>query len=381
MTPRTTQHSEPPSLGTQVPMKRIVISFSLAVIMVVASVLYYTLQRAVITLDLEPANEVVETSLSAGADAAIPATVASLELSGNKTFPASPSGDKEDKASGTVTLINNHTATQTLIATTRLLSPDNILFRLRETVTIPAKGKLENVKVVADQPGEASAIGPTKFTIPGLRANLQTVIYAESSEAMRRAEKAGSKVTALDLDEARKTLTESVIFQALGKLREQLPQAERSRSVVYKSETVKAESNVPANTTKSEFTYTVSIKVTAVFYDPDKLREQALNNSQGNTTSGRKVLTLEEQSLAVSVESADATKNTATLQVKFLAKVAITDAETAFRKSDLLGRTPEEVHNYFSSVAGVRDSEVKLSPFWVKSVPTVENHITLQVKE
>ncbi len=384
MTPRPHHPSTLPSPGTQVPMKRIVVSFSIAVVMVVAAVLYYTLQRAIVTLELEPASEVAESTLTVGvkdSGASLTGTVAALELSGSKKFPASPSGVRDDKASGTVTLSNNQTTAQTLIATTRLLSPDKVLFRLRQTVSIPARGKLEQVAVIADQAGEASAIGPTKFTIPGLRANLQDKVYAESTEPMRRAEKPGSKVTAVDLDDARKSLTELLVPQALAKLREQLPAAERSWTVVYKSETPKAESSVPAGTTATEFTYSVTVKVVAVFYDPQVLRDRVLAESQADLSSGRKILSIEEQSLAVGVGATSVEEKTASLTVKFLAKVSITDAERAFSKADLLGRTAEEVQNYFASVPGVRNAQVEMSPFWVNTVPTVESHITIEIKE
>lgn len=383
MAPRTT-HSSLPTPGTQVPMRRIVISFSLAVVMVVAAVLYYTLQRAVITLDLAPADQVTETSLVTSADgsgADMAATVAATDVSGSKQFSASPSGQLADKATGAVTLINNNTAAQTLIATTRLLSPDNVLFRLKDTVTVPARGSLANVAVVADQPGDGSAIGPARFTIPGLKPTLREKIYAESSDPMRRTAKPGSKITAADFDTARKSLTDQLVPQALAKLREQLPLDQRQRTVVYAASTTKADSSVPAGADKSTFTYTVTVKVTAVFYDPGSLRDQALAKAQADVTDGRKVLTLEEQTLAVSVASADADKKTSTLKVKFMSKVAIADAEQAFRKTDLLGRTPDDVKNYFASVPGVKSVDVVLTPFWTKVVPTVESHITLQVKQ
>lgn len=384
MTPRSTTHSTALSPGTQVPMRRIVISFSLAVVMVAAAVLYYTLQRATITLDLAPTDQIAETTLTAssgGSGADLAASVLTTEISGSKQFTASPSGQLDDKASGTVTLVNTNTSAQTLIATTRLLSPDGILFRLKDTVTVPAKGSLLNVAVVADQSGDASAIGPTRFTIPGLKSGLREKIYAESTEAMRRGEKPGTKVTAADFDQARKTLVDQLVPQALSKLREQLPAAERQRSVVYTTDTTKVSSDVAAGTAKPSFTYTVTVKVQAVFYDPGALHDQALAKSQADVTDGRKVLTLQEETLAVSVDTIDTDKKTATLKVKFMAKVAIVLPEQAFKKTDLLGRTPDDVKNYFASVPGVKSAEVELSPFWTKAVPTVESHITLQVKQ
>lgn len=366
------------------PMRRIIISFMVAVIAVGILILYYSLAKATIILKVEPANQVMETIIEVkqyGDQETDNGTIMETELTQSKVFPASPSGELEEKASGTVNLISSYSAPQTLIATTRLLSSQGILFRLTQTVTVPANGRLDNVPVIADQPGEASAIPPSRFTIPGLRPALQQVIYAESTEPMRRLPKAGStQITPLDLDQARKNLVDVLIPQALAKLREQLPEDKRALSVVYKSEIIKAESDVPAGSKNNQFNYTVTVKVTAVFYDPDKLREDTLTKLQADLSSGKKIIKLEPESLAVSVEETAPDLTTAFLRVKFLAQVIITDPELAFKRRDLLGRTPDEVQNYFSGVPGVKNVTVELSPFWVKTVPTTENHITLKVE-
>jgi hypothetical protein len=84
------------------------------------------------------------------------------------------------KARGAVVITNDFSPqSQTLIATTRLESPDGKIFRLMETVTVPGQtttnGRREpgaiEVKVVADEPGDAYNIAPTTFTIPGFKGN------------------------------------------------------------------------------------------------------------------------------------------------------------------------------------------------------------------
>jgi len=364
-------------------MKRIIISFLIAVVAIASLVLYYALARATITLVVAPDSMVMETTLELKqyGDDGVAGTIMETELIQSKNFYASPSGELEEKASGTVTFVSSYSAPQTLIATTRLVSPQGVLFRLTKTITVPANGRLENVPVVADQAGEASAIPPSRFTIPGLRAALQEMIYAESIEPMRRLAKPGStEILPLDLDQARKSLTDILVPQALAKLREQLPEDQRNLNVVYKSETTKAESDVPAGSKNNQFNYTVTVKVTAVFYNPDQLREQAMVKLQSDLSSGRKILNLEPESLAVSIDSVAGDLTSSLLKVKFLAQVIITDPNLVFAKSDLLGRTPAEVQNYFQGIPGVKEVKIELTPFWVKSVPTVDNHINLKLE-
>ncbi len=380
--PRRQSHlktaDQPPQL------KRIVVSFLVAVVAIVLMVLYYSLAHATITITAGTSSEVKETSLTvngSGDGGALRGAIAQTELEQSRSFTASASGAKVDKATGSVALVNTGSQAQALIATTRLLSGSGVLFRLKTTVTVPARGKLTNVLVEADQPGDASEIPAGKFTIPGLRPSLRDKIYAESTEPMRRAEKPSNKVTALDLEQARKTLGDALVPQALGKLREQLPPAQRTWTVVYQADTTQGSSDVPAGTAKSNFTYRLKAKVTAVFYDPTSLREQALAKLQDDVQSGRKIVTIEEQSLAVALDSASPDLKTASLKVKLLAQVTVTDPDQAYDKKDLQGRTPEEVKNYFSNVPGVQNADVELSPFWVKTVPTVESHIVILLKQ
>ena len=58
-------------------------------------------------------------------------TVKEIEVSAEQNFPASGEESVGDEVSGKVTLINNSAKSQALVATTRLLSADNKLFRIK----------------------------------------------------------------------------------------------------------------------------------------------------------------------------------------------------------------------------------------------------------
>ncbi|MFZ5391518.1 MAG: hypothetical protein ACOZAJ_04585 [Patescibacteria group bacterium] len=374
----TIRDTEPTLLNNNLPIKRIVVSFLIAVAAITGLILYYSLARAVITLEVKPDNTVMEALLPAGQDG-IKATIKKLELSEEKTFPASPSDELEEKASGLVTIVNNSNADQTLIATTRLLSSDNILFRIQETVTVPRNGQIE-IKAIADEAGPAFEIPAGRFTIPGLRQSLREQIYAQSTSPMKRMAKPGNKVTSLDFEKAKQELSNRLVPQALSKLREQLPNEAKTYAIVYQNETTDEKSNVAAGTAASEFKYQITEKVTAVFYDLNDLRAKLLDYMQSHQENGKKILSLEEESLTINLDKINDDLSAADLKIKFLAQVTVTEPDKAFNKYDLIGRTPEEVKNYFDTIPGVIKAETTLSPFWVKSVPTVPEHIQLLVK-
>jgi len=83
-------------------------------------------------------------------------------------------------AKGRVEIVNESGNGQTLVATTRFLSESGVIFRLDERVFVPAGGRV-TAAFTADQPGAAGDIPPGRFTIPGLSASAQSVIYGLTS--------------------------------------------------------------------------------------------------------------------------------------------------------------------------------------------------------
>lgn len=90
--------------------------------------------------------------------------------------------ESEGVAEAEFEFINETNVGQTLIPTTRVLSADGVLFRLRDRIQIPANGSIAAI-AAADQPGSSGNVGPGRFTIPGLSASQQAVIYAELKSA------------------------------------------------------------------------------------------------------------------------------------------------------------------------------------------------------
>lgn len=96
--------------------------------------------------------------------------------------PAAPPSSEELRARGFVRVINSSSQSQKLIRTTRLMTPAAKVYRLDQTIIIPAYGTI-TVEVYAEEQGSAYAISPTRFTIPGLELPMQSMIYAISDVA------------------------------------------------------------------------------------------------------------------------------------------------------------------------------------------------------
>ncbi|MCK4554185.1 hypothetical protein KAU19_04445, partial [Candidatus Parcubacteria bacterium] len=172
--------------------RKIALSFIVLTVILLAVIAYFSFVK--VTITLIPSQERVSSNLildvfdqdkrSAVSEGEILGAVKQVEVEQIKTYPATDIEVISEEVIGKVILINNYSKNQPLVATTRLLSPDNKLFRIKKTVNVPAGGQLE-VEVYADEPGQDMIIGPAHFTIPGLWAGLQDEIYGESKEPMK----------------------------------------------------------------------------------------------------------------------------------------------------------------------------------------------------
>lgn len=111
-----------------------------------------------------------------------------IDVDDSKVVTAQGSEETREKAKGKITIYNNYSADPVrLIATTRFETPDGLIFRIAEDVSVPGKkgtipGEL-TVSVEADQPGDSYNVGPVqKFTLPGLKGNaaMYADVYARS---------------------------------------------------------------------------------------------------------------------------------------------------------------------------------------------------------
>ncbi|KKR97204.1 MAG: hypothetical protein UU49_C0034G0007 [Candidatus Magasanikbacteria bacterium GW2011_GWC2_41_17] len=200
--------------------KVIATTFLIATILLVIFVVFLTGGKATISLKLKPQTVKANTNLMVvekPASGQVGGLALGTVVTGEKVF--SPSGGTEipGAATGEVILYNKTNSAQPLVATTRLLSPDGILFRLTKSTNVPANGQIK-AAVYADKSGKDGEIGPTKFTIPGLSEIKQKDIYAESKTKMSGGVKRISALTEADLKTAEEALVADLYSTGQGKL-------------------------------------------------------------------------------------------------------------------------------------------------------------------
>lgn len=120
----------------------------------------------------------------------LPFEVLTVEKVATASVPSEGTETVNQAAQGSITIENKQDTPQQLIKNTRFQTSDGKIFRIRESVTVPASrngtpGTLVTT-AYADAAGADYNVGPTTFTLPGLSGSATyTLVTARSTEAMK----------------------------------------------------------------------------------------------------------------------------------------------------------------------------------------------------
>ncbi|HPV70569.1 MAG TPA: hypothetical protein PKY08_01550 [Candidatus Magasanikbacteria bacterium] len=365
--------------------RTIALSFLGVALALILGVFYFTLGKAEINLYLKPKN--VKADFLVGINEKnseqkqISGTVVSLDLEGQKDVALEKNGENAvgipSYAVGKVIIYNETVKNQTLVATTRLLSPENVLFRMKKNLVVPAKGSVES-EVYADQLGVESEIGPTKFSIPGLSAELQKVIYAESQEKMTGGIKYTRKLTEDDI----KTAGDELVKELIEKGRTQMIQGNVTSSwdaSVFTSTVVSTKTEAKAGQEADNFRISAEVKITGIFYSSQELNKILENNLRDSLNDNEVVVgSPSTPQIEISKINID---NSAVLKVTQDALIQVSYLEDVIDKSKILGQKKTAVEEYFASLSWIEKAEIKLSPSWINCIPKEMNKVKLKVNQ
>jgi len=284
----------------------------------------------------------------------------------------------EGNTIGKVTLINKRAEAQTLVKTTRLLAQDGILLRLSSRVDIPAGGQIE-ADVYADNPNAFTELQPTTFIIPGLWEGLQKQVYAETKGVLKSTGKSAKSIQAVDFTKAKDDLTEKLYAQAIDEFKKQTANKNYIMMVVSKlvlDEKVSAE----VGTVMDKFNVSMKLRTVLVGLDQDKLVNLAGERLKAVVPDGQALANLDMTKFDYRIESFDETKKTAKVKAHLVGTAVIKADNPIFDKEKLSGLSPKAVELYLSNFKGIKSVKTELSPFWVKKIPKMKDHINIVIE-
>ncbi len=291
------------------------------------------------------------------------------------TVPSSKEVISGTKAGGYVTIYNNYSQDQILVNTTRLLTPDNKLFRITETITIP-KGKNLKVWVEADQEGEEYISEATTFTIPGLWIGLQDKIYAESNERMSLKNIPKYLVTQTDIDKALTELKNKATIQALVNINDSLNKNLwlDEKRLILNFETLAV---TPLNTEAKDVILKQKIIAYGLIFSPPDLLKKAKTKLIKELDNNKLLKEFNDNSFNYNILEIYPKKEGALLEVNIEATVSSNEHLWDINKEELIGLTKKDVKEYLKQY-NIKNSEVNFFPFWVNKVPKLKDHIIIE---
>ncbi len=297
------------------------------------------------------------------------------------------------KARGSVTIYNNYsTKSQKLVATTRLLTDDGTLFRLADGVVVPGTQTKDGVTVpgsvvatvIADKPGEASNIGPSKFSIPGFKGSPRyKAFWAESKMSMVGGSAEGGTqtvVTKEDLESAQQKARDEAIAAAKEEIkRDAQAQGKKVLDDAITVEVLSSESQIVEGVAASSFDYTVRAVARALAFgetDVMIMVEKALKDKIGDEK-----LVPQDIVLTYSPSLADFDKQTLELKVRGTARI-VPQIDTGAVQRALVGAKRKDIDQILSDFPGIERAELRYNVgFLMGRLPWYKGSITVVVEQ
>lgn len=119
----------------------------------------------------------------------LPFEIVSVDKVASQKVEAESTETVNDAAQGTITVMNTSGEVQKFVKNTRFETPDGLIFKAQDAITVPAGSAgapgTVNITVYAESGGDKYNVGPSSFTLPGLaNSDLGKQVTGKSSEAM-----------------------------------------------------------------------------------------------------------------------------------------------------------------------------------------------------
>jgi len=347
--------------------------FSLLIVFSRATVVVLSEQR-----DIE-SGLIVDIASSPTGDE-VPGSVYEISRSVTDTFPVSSSITVETKAEGRVRIISELARAQTLVASTRLITPDGILFRLKDTVVVPAFGSVGGV-AVADESGSSGDVGETTFIIPGLNEGTRQFFTVETIDSFKGGKKETYMVTATELAKAEDELVRRLRSELTSALREQAKQdGSRMDGELFSFNVAKRLADTEIGEEAESFSLSVTIEGRGVFFDRSAFDESINRMLAARLPFGRELAAINVDTSKIEIEKIDLIGRRANVRVSVQGASVLSTEAAGLDPEKLVGVTSSAAVQYLEGLDGVSSASVSLCPFWLRRLPNVAEHIKIEVR-
>ncbi len=349
--------------------------------------------RATVTVHLQKSPWTYEGDFVADAGVAradvsqntLPGELLSQTKNVTQLFPASGYDDSAQKAQGEITIYNAfNTSPQILVATTRFVTPDGKVFRLKDRVTVPGAAKQGGelvpasvtAIVIADVAGPSYNLTPVELlTIPGFQGTPRYEGFYGSLKKGTAGGGVGRKIpTEQDIAAAQTRVTQILKESLTGASLNERP---AGLTMLEAAEEVKITKLTVARSTDAQGNFSVFGEATLralVFRENDvkSFLEHQATRGAGDKTLGNIALTYVDVKPDFTHK-----KLTFSLRVEGIIKPAFSEDDF---KGQILGKNAEEIRGLITNLPGLTDVKVLLWPRWAFHVPSNPNRVVVVVE-
>jgi len=373
----------------------LMVAFIVLAILILGGVAYFILPRATINLDInsEPFTHKFkliladQNDLTAAGQNVFKGRFIEVTKELIQTFPATGVENKGNEASGFITIYNYTQTMKGLIPETRFVSPDGLVFRIKEDVLIaPAvvgrTGSLiagrTKTKVVADTGGtDGNLPASTNFTVPGLGSVGIDLVYGINNEPFTGGTNDEVKIVSQeDIESARESISKNIFLDTEIQIQELVNKNEELIVPLIQNDIIDSIPSVVAGAKREAFDLKVQVRSWTLLPEQDKLESIIQNTVDTIIPTDQALTTQTLQSARVVIDNPDFLMHTIDFIVELdgLIAPAIDASEIA---GSISNRSPKNAEQLLNSVPDVISHKIVLWPFWVKRLPILENNIRI----
>ena len=302
-----------------------------------------------------------------------------IPITEEKVYQATGADILGQEIVGKVTLYNDQAKPQTLVATTRVMSPDGKIFRIKNSVNIPANSSQE-VEIYTDEPSQDLAIGPTSFTLPALWAGLQDKVYAKSTEAFVYNTQVKKYVQQIDIDNGLEDLKKALMDKANQQFSNNYKGFDKVILQIDKG-SFDAKVSAKAKDNVDQFTITINTLIDVVAFNKKDAEKLVGGKLVSVIPDDKKLIGLESSDVDYSLDNIDFNAKQATINASFSGSITAKKVSDLIDKSKLIGLNKDQISNYLNNLDRFSDFKINFTPGFMKTAPTLVDRIKIIVKD
>jgi hypothetical protein len=306
-----------------------------------------------------------------------------------ETMPATKGPLIQTKAKGTVVIYNNHSATaQTLVAGTRISTPEGLIYRTTTTVSVPGKkttpGSI-SVAVVADQVGEKYNINVADlkgdFKLPGYKGTTKYDTFYARIKTNITGGFSGNKMV---IDETQKkakivAMQDLLKEQLVTKLNENVP-----KDYILYDTAYNIEYETPEPVFKDATNAEITVKGTAygaIFKSNSLVKYIASKEIKKFPSDTYDISGDKELAFKISNIKDFSIKKGTPMIFTLKGPVTITGTfNEAKLKEELRGLKVQDSSAVFAKYTAIANAYTLITPFWMRSFPDSVEKILIEYK-